>query len=147
MTNRIVQLRRRRSPKRRAGAAAVEFAISISVLIMIVFASIEFVRLNMLEHSIDHASYQAARKGIIMGAKAGDVKNFAKDHLAHFGVTNAVVTVTPDPINDDADIIEVNIDVPMSGNTWIAPVYFNGTMSGRTRMLAERAAAQMSGAL
>ena len=46
----------------RTGAVAVEFAIAISILLMIVFASIEFVRLNMLKHSVEHASYLAARK-------------------------------------------------------------------------------------
>ena len=140
-------IRRPRATRNRRGAAAVEFAFAIAILIMVVFASIEFVRLNMLKHSVDHASYLAARKGIIIGANVNDVKAKAEDHLALFGVTNATVTVTPNPIKDDTDIVEVNIDVPMSGNTWISPVYFNGTMSGRSRMLAERAAAEMAGAI
>lgn len=140
-------IRRRRTGQQRRGAAAVEFAISISILFVIVFASIEFVRLNMLEHSVDHASYLAARKGILMGATVGNVKTVAKDHLALFGVSNATVTVSPNPIDDDASLIEVTIDVPMSGNTWISPIYFSGTINGRTRMLAERSAAQMAGAI
>ena len=129
--------------KSRRGAAAVEFAFAISILILIVFASIEFVRMNMLAHSINHASYLAARKGIIIGSKANDVVSEAETHLALFGVTNASVSVSPSPIKDDTQVVEVVIDVPMSGNTWIAPAYFNGTMTGKTRMLAERAAADM----
>ncbi len=136
-----------RRTKHRHGAAAVEFAVSISILLLFVFASIEFVRLNMLKHSVDHASYLAARKGIIVGAQVADVKNTAEAHLALFGVSNATVTVSPNPIKDDSDIIEVVVDVPMSGNTWISPVYFSDTMHGRTRMLAERAAAEMAGAI
>ncbi len=132
---------------RRRGAAAVEFAFAISILLLIVFASIEFVRLNMMEHSVDHASYLAARKGIIVGAQVADVQAAAEGHLSLFGVTGATITVSPNPIQDDTSIIEVNIDAPMAGNTWISPLYFNGTMTGRTRMLADRSAAEMSAAL
>ncbi len=136
-----------RIAKRRRGAAAVEFAVAITVLLMVVFASIEFVRLNMMRHSVDHASYLAARKGIVAGASVPDVQAVAQDHLALFGVTGATVTVLPNPITDDSDLIEVSIDAPMSGNTWISPLYFNGTLNGRTRMLADRAAAKMLGSL
>lgn len=136
----------KRKNAKRTGAAAVEFAIAISVLLMIVFASIEFVRLNMLKHSVEHASYLAARRGIIIGAKSDDVKAAAEAHLAVLNVSGEVVTVTPDTIQDDTQIIEVVVDVPISGNSWISPVYFSGLITGRTRMLAERAAADMASA-
>lgn len=131
----------------RTGATAVEFAIAISILITIVFASIEFVRLNMLKHSIEHASYLAARKGIIIGAKTDDVIDTATAHLALLNVSGETVTVIPNEITDDTQIVEVIVDVPTSGNSWISPVYFSGTITGRTRMLAEREAADMSAAL
>ncbi len=137
----------KRRKSTRPGAAAVEFAVAISVLLIIVFASIEFVRLNMLKHSVEHASYLAARKGIIIGARSGDVKNEAKAHLAILNVSGESVTVNPNTINDDTQIVEVIVNVPISGNSWISPVYFSGTITGRTRMLAERAAADMAAAL
>lgn len=140
-------MRNKKDPQSRRGAAAVEFAIAISILLMLVFASIEFVRLNMMKHSVDHASYLACRKGIIVGAQIADVQGVAEDHLALFGMTGATVTVTPNPIVDDTGVVEVSIDVPMAGNSWISPVYFNGTMTGRTKLLADRAAAKMVGAL
>ena len=137
----------RRSARSRTGATAVEFAISISVLLMIVFASIEFARLNMLKHAVEYASYEAARDGIIIGAKVSNVQQTAEDHLSNLGVSNATVNVTPNKIKDDTQLIEVTIDLPLTGNTWISPVYFGGTITGKTRMLAERAAADMMGAL
>jgi len=140
-------LNRRQQSKNRTGAAAVEFAVAVSVLIMVVFGSIEFVRLTMLKHSVEHASYVAARHGIIIGAKSKDVKQVAKDHLANFGLTSVTVTVNPGTIDDDTQIVEVVTTVPVTGNSWISPLYFGGDLSGRTRMLAERAAANMSGAL
>lgn len=139
--------RSRRCHDTRRGAAAVEFAFAISVLMLIVFASIEFVRLNMMNHAIGHASYLAARKGIVVGADVDDVKDAANEHLALFGIGGATVTVSPNPIKDETDIIDVTIDAPVSGNTWVSPLYFGGNLVGRTRILADRAAAQMSGAL
>lgn len=133
--------------KRRRGAAAVEFAFAISILLLVVFASIEFVRLNMMEHSIDHASYLAARKGIIVGATVADVQAVAENHLLLFSVTGAEITVSPNPITDESTLIEVSIDAPMTGNSWVSPLYFNGTMRGRTRMLAERTGAKMAAAV
>lgn len=143
----MIQKLANRNNRNRKGAAAVEFAIAISVLLMVVFASIEFVRLNMMKHSIEHASYLAARKGIIIGAKTADVKDEASAHLAILNISGETVTVNPSTINDDTEIVEVIVDVPMSGNSWISPVYFSGTITGRTRMLAERAAAEMADAL
>ena len=139
--------RRTAKPRQRRGAATVEFAISISVVLLFVFASIEFVRLNMLKHSIEHASYLAARRGIITGATVADVQQVAQDHLAIIGISSGTVLVSPNPIEDDTSVVEVRIDVPTLGNTWISPVHFEGVLSGRTRMLAERAAADMSAAL
>tara|TARA_R110002049_G_scaffold2750_2_gene21630 strand:+ start:482152 stop:482589 length:438 start_codon:yes stop_codon:yes gene_type:complete len=136
-----------RNQRDRQGAVAVEFAIAISILLMLVFASIEFVRLNMLRHSVEQASYQAARKGIITGAKVNNVKQEAQNHLALLNVNNATVTVTPNNIKDDTQIIQVNVSVPVTGNSWVAPVYFFGDITGQTRMLAERAAADMADAL
>ncbi|TWU51598.1 TadE/TadG family type IV pilus assembly protein [Rubripirellula reticaptiva] len=133
-----------RHPQRH-GAVVVEFAIAISILLLLVFASLELFRLNMLKHSVEQASYQAARKGIIIGAKVKDVEQEAKNHLANLGVSNAAVTISPGTITDDTQVVQVDIDVPITGNSWVSPVYFFGNIHGKTRMLAERAAADMMG--
>ncbi|NND98209.1 MAG: pilus assembly protein [Pirellulaceae bacterium] len=134
------------SPSKRRGAAAVEFAITVSILLMIVFAMIEFVRLSIVSHTVEDASYAGARAGIIYGATVAEVENAVQNHLAIFDISNAVITVTPDPIDDDAQIVTVNVDAPIAQNTWITPAFFGGTVSGQTRMLAERSADKMRAA-
>ncbi|TWU35017.1 TadE/TadG family type IV pilus assembly protein [Novipirellula artificiosorum] len=136
-----------RKRTRRTGAAAVEFAIAISILLVIVFASIEFFRLNMLRHSVEHASYLAARTGMIVGAKSQDVAAVAEQHLQRMQVAKASVSVNPKTLSDETQVIEVTIDVPVEGNSWVSPIYYEGVISGRTRMLAERAAADMAAAI
>jgi len=131
----------------RRGAAAVEFAIAITILMLIVFTAIEFTRISMLKHSVEYASYRAARKGIIVGADTKDIRAAAQEHLDLLRVTNASISVNPSKITDDTQIVTVLIDVPVSGNSWVSPIYFSGSIKGKTRMLAERAAADMATAL
>ena len=133
----------RQQSKYRQGAAAVEFAIAITVLLMIVFASIEFSRLSMLRHSAEYASYVGSRKAMIIGASSNDVQDAVNEHLLDLGVTGVTVSVNPSNIKDDTEIVEVTVDVPVSGNSWISPVYYTGNIQGRTRLLTERAAADM----
>ncbi len=139
--------RSNRQRKTRRGAAAVEFAISITILLMIVFASIEFVRLNMLRQGVEHASYMAARRGIVTGATASEVQAVAEAHLSLLGVSGATVTVDPLKITDETKIVRVDVIVPTTGNTWVSPVHYSGNIAGRSRMLAERAAADMTSAM
>ena len=60
----------------RRGAAAVEFALASSVLLMMVFASIEFVRLNMMKHAVEAKPQRASvalvdeRDQVLFRAKA-----------------------------------------------------------------------------
>jgi Flp pilus assembly protein TadG len=135
-----------RYSRHRSGAAAVEFSIAATVLFTVIFASVEFARLTMLKHAVEHASYIAARKGIIVGAKVTQVKQAALDHLDKFQLSSASVTVTPSDIKDDTQVVEVITTVPIAGNSWISPLYFGGNLTGRTRMLTERVAAEMSAA-
>jgi len=121
----------------------VEFAVSATLLMMVLFAMIEFVRLSIVANSVDDASYAGARQGMIYGASVAEVETAVQDQLAIFDINDAVVTVTPNPLNDSAAVVSVTVDAPMSANSWITPTFFGGTVSGRTRMLAERSADEM----
>lgn len=131
----------------RRGAAAVEFGMAASLLFLFMFAAIEFARLNLMKHAIEHASYLAARRGMITGARATDVVDVAQAHLDALDVEGAAIMVNPTRITDETSLIEVTIEVPMAGNSWISPLYFGDTITAQTRMLTERAAANMANAM
>ena len=133
-------LRKRTPRSTRRGAAAVEFAISIAVLLAIVFASIEMTRVMMVRHAVTHASYLAARKVMVVGGNRDEAEAAAADHLQEVGVSLGSVVVNPSVITDETKMIEVVVNIPVSGNSWIAPLYFGGDISGRTRIMTERAA-------
>ena len=131
----------------RQGAAAVEFAIAMIVLVAIVFGGIEFVRVSMLRHTVDHAAYLAARDAIVPGANSVDVENRAEQHLAKMGVVDAIVTVSPETIVEDTEQVEVTVTLPVGKNSFVVPQFMSGVIRGRSTLLTERAPMRMSATL
>jgi Flp pilus assembly protein TadG len=108
----------------RRGAAAVEFALTASVLLLLTFAAIELSRFNQLRHTADNAVYEGVRRGIVPGATADDVLAATQSVLDIVRVRNADITVTPEVIDPDTEEITVSISVPLNDNSWAAPLFF-----------------------
>lgn len=91
--------------KNQSGAAAVEFAIIIPVLILLVLGSFEFGLLFYNKQVITNASREGARAGIVRDGSdfledselKTIVKNYCEDRLIDFGGT----TLTDDDIELD----------------------------------------------
>ena len=60
--------RRNKRRVRRDGAAVVEFAISASVLFLIIMGCVELCRMSMLRNLAQDACYEAARYSMVEGA-------------------------------------------------------------------------------
>ncbi len=124
----------------RRGAAAVEFAVSLSVLMLFVFVGIEFFRASILRHNVDCAAYEAARAAIFPGATHSDAIAAANAYLAKVGVTPQAITVSPDPIVESTAHINVVVQVAMDTHSWVSPSFLGGKMIiGRSRLMTERA--------
>lgn len=116
---------RSRSRKRR-GATTVEFAICAPILFMFTFASLEFSRVNMIRQTVENAMYEGCRRGIVPGATAQDCRDSAQEVLNAIAVTNTSITVNPSVIVEDTPEVTVSIVVPVSDNSWVAPLFFGG---------------------
>lgn len=110
----------------RRGAALVEFALTASLLFLIVFTAVEFMRVNTIVNTSDNAAYEGARTGIVPGATAADVIAAAQSTLNVIGTRNAVVSVEPETINSTTAEITVTVQVPLDDNSFIAPHFFLG---------------------
>jgi Flp pilus assembly protein TadG len=115
----------RRRPNRR-GAALVEFALTSSLLFLIVFTAIEFMRVNTIVNTSENAAYEGARTAIVPGATADDAIAAAQSMLSVIGTRNAVVLVEPATITTDTPEITVTVQVPLNANSFIAPQFFLG---------------------
>jgi Flp pilus assembly protein TadG len=112
-----------RQQRSRRGAVAVEFALTASVLMVFVFASFDYSRTNTVLHTIDNASYEGCRRGIVPGATAADVTAAANKVLSAASIQGAVITVTPAVIQPQTANVTVTIDVPINQNSWITPMF------------------------
>lgn len=127
----------RRAP--RHGAVTVEFAIVASIFFVLCMGAIEFARVNIVSHVVDNVAYDAARMGIAPGADVTDVQAQAIQHLTNANLQGAQVTVTPDPIEENAQVITATITVPMDQNTWVVPSFTSGAqIVGSASLRAER---------
>jgi Flp pilus assembly protein TadG len=125
-----------RKRRLRKGAALVEFALTVPILFLVVFAAIEFSRVNTIRHSVANAAYEGARRGIVPGATAADARSAASSILTAVCVRDAEVTVSPSVIDADTSEITVSITVPLDQNGWITPKFFEGDILNSSCTLA-----------
>src|SRR5262245_55949371 len=125
--------------QRRHGAVAVEFAISVGLLLLFLFASFDYSRTNTVLHTIDNASYEGCRRGIVPGATAQDVTNAANSVLNAASIQGAIITVTPSTILPQTTNITVTIDVPVNQNAYITPTFVKNLKFRASYTLAREA--------
>ncbi len=123
----------------RCGAAAVEFALVATVLFLFVFASIEFARVSILRHVVDHASYEACRIVIVPGATTSEAQTRVNTLLSKYGVSGATISVSPNPILETTGAVTVQVSVPAASNRWGTAIFSSGVnLSSSTTLLTER---------
>ncbi len=132
--------RRRWILRSRRGATAAEFALTVPVFILFLFASFEFGWLNVLRHTSDNAAYEAARHAMVPGATAAEATAKANSILNVVGARDAVVTVSPSTITATTDAVTVSIDIPLKTNGLVVPKFTGKkTLHSEATMRTERA--------
>ncbi len=122
--------------KHRRGATAVEMAVTLPVVFAFFYASFEFARIAMIRHTADNAVYEAARVGVLPGAKSGDVRRAAELVLSTVGVRNVQINVNPAQIRPETKTITVDIRVPLDNNLFLPGRFTGGKTVVRTLTLA-----------
>jgi Flp pilus assembly protein TadG len=109
------------------GALSVEVALTLPVLMLMLFGSYEVARANMLHHAAENAAYEAARAGIIPGATPTRCRDQAAFALRSMGVRNFSVKVVPSSLDRRTPTVGIEVRVPLRGNTLMAPLFFRNT--------------------
>lgn len=124
--------------RQRSGVVTSEMALCLPILLIFLFGCYEAARAYMFQHAAESAAYEAARMGIVPNAQTGDCRQVAETVLRSVGIRNFNLTVSPNPILRDSPTITVTIEVPMGGNSRVAPFFFgNTTLLGECRMQRE----------
>lgn len=121
------------------GAALVEFAMVLPILMMFFYGMIELSRVLLLQHTVDTASYEGARSAIVPGASSQDAIDCASKLLATGKLKAATITVTPTVITEDTPVITVLVEVPIRENAWMTPFWFKkGSVKSEVTLITER---------
>ena len=115
----------RRKFNERRGVTAVEMALTLPVLILLIFGAYELCRANMMKHTAEAATYEAARVAIIPGAQTAEVESVCRQVLATAGISRAVIEIDPPNLQTPSDLISVTISVDYGENTTLAPFFMD----------------------
>jgi Flp pilus assembly protein TadG len=117
---------------RRRGAVAVEMAVTIGLIFFLFFAALEFCRVSMMRHTVEHALYEGARRGIVPGATAADIQARTTSILRTIGVRSATIDVTPSALDNTTSEVTVRIRMPLDQNLFAPAFFFRGRTLDRT---------------
>lgn len=117
---------RNRKRKQRRGAAVVEFAMIVPVMLVFTFGMIELSRMSMVKESLTQASREGARVGVRPAATSDDVMTRVNEELEILGLQTASIVITPAVLEDAVagDDVKVELSVPVSDASWI-PDFFS----------------------
>jgi len=115
---------------RRRGVAAVEFAVCLPVLVLVVFASVEACTMIFLRESLTVAAYESGRVALEKEVAAADVIARGDALLTERSVSGGVVQVSPSDLTTVAagETIQITVSAPCEANA-VSPVWFYGGKS------------------
>lgn len=124
----------------RKGAAIVEFAVTLPIILLIVFATIEVCFCYGLQQSLKVAAYQGCRVGLSSESTLQLVERQTQFVLDARGIKNYVISVSEDPNNlDQGEFLTVQVNAPTGANlpvtNWIVG---NRNLTGAASMMTER---------
>jgi Flp pilus assembly protein TadG len=103
----------------RAGAVAVEFALTFPLLMAYFFAMVVLIQGHMFKSTADNAAYEGARAGIIAGADADEVRKRAEEVLNTIRTKGAQIKIEPEVILPATPSIQVSVSIPLKNNFWV----------------------------
>ena len=95
----------------------MEFAFTVPLLLLFIFAAIEFSYANLIKNVMENAAVEGAREGILPGSTSADCLSAAYDYLEVMGITNASVVVEPAVFTSTTAVISVTVSVPLADNS------------------------------
>lgn len=121
---------RRAKHCQRRGAAVVEFALVIPVMLVFTFGMIELSRMSMVKESLTQASREGARIGVRPTATIEAIRAGVAEELEILGLATAQVTVTPEVLSEamPGDNVRVEVSIPFSDASWV-PNFFEFSTS------------------
>ncbi|TWU41235.1 TadE-like protein [Novipirellula aureliae] len=140
MTATNARAKNRRLRRHRRGAAAVEFAVCLPILVILVFGSIEACSFIFLKQSLSVAAYEGAREAALSNSTTSAASTRSQQILDSRGVTDYAISFpggTPDAALRGQPVT-VEVSAPTQTNSPLAGQFVpNRTLVSRVVMLKE----------
>jgi Flp pilus assembly protein TadG len=120
-----LRLRSRVKAAHRIAAAVVEFAVTLPVVMILVFGAIEIASGIFLRQAISEAAYEGARAAARPTGTTLTTTARIREVLASLGVDNETVTFSRDPLGTPrGTTLTVSVSVPASELGSISPLRY-----------------------
>ena len=136
---------RKKKRDQRRGATTVEFAISASILVFVLFAFFEFGMVMMIESFAENAAFRSARHAAVLGASVEEAVELARSDMEILGVDDAEIIVEPtagsqiqDSIDSNTERIRVRVRVPLANHIAFGRLFSGTTMERQAVIITER---------
>jgi hypothetical protein len=139
ITSRICSPRHGRR-SRRHGVAAVEFAVCLPVIMLLVFGMIESCSMIFLKQSLTVAAYEGVRTALEEQAVAADVRLTCEQILVDRQVQDGTIAIAPGDFEllPSGEYISITVSAPADSNSIIRGSFFSGrTLSATATMVKE----------
>lgn len=117
----------------RSGALTVEFALTAPILLLFLFAIVEFGRVQMIQHTLNNAVYEGARRGMAINSTEAKVRERVLAITTPSAVRNPAITVSITP-----DVVTVSATASLNDNALFSPMFFRDKSLNSTLSLNRR---------
>jgi hypothetical protein len=129
-----------RMPFGRAGAAVVEFAVCLPLLMLLILGSIEATHGIFLKQALSAAAYEGIREGVYPGSTTTDARAKAENVLTARQIRGFTITFTPADVAraERGSSVIINVSAPVSLNSpFIGRVINDRLVTSRAVMVKE----------
>ena len=112
-------------PCRRRAVAAVEFALCLPVIILLVLASIEACTMIFVQQSLETTAYETARFAVSPGDTGSLALQRGNQVLTDRGVNGAQISINPSSPQRQ-DQVDVSVTAPFDQNRMFPQFFFGG---------------------
>jgi TadE-like protein len=133
-------MRKSAAVQTRRGAALVELAICLPIVVFILFAGMDVTTLLRMNQAIVETTHETARILATNEVNEAQCRQFATDLLTGKNLSNATVQFDPVPTPDmpRGTPISISITVPVTGNcTLISQLYSSLTLRSQSTVTRE----------
>ena len=96
------------------GVAAIEFALAIPIVLLVLSGIIQFGFVLFLQSHVADVARDTARRAAVGELAQAEAEQFAQDRLLNWGVTYSVAVTLPVPNDPNDTDVDVQISLPMS---------------------------------